>query len=406
MTTPRTVNFEVGHRFGSEGQLEVTELLNETIEYAEGKRSRRRCKVVCHTCKGDDVLHGAATYSMSIYDVQKGNSPCGCAKNPKWSEQQWRVLAERAALSNNQSLLEIYDFAGQKTKVMLSCLTCHHEWSSSNLGAVVTKRGCPACAQRARVASRLLPHETTVAKFMATGSYLQGTVFSKVGNAGRIWQYTCPVCSVDEYVKAGVCTGVFISDRTNFMAGKLTCRCAHNHRWSTGEREFQINKIIRDTCRHYKFVGWVGGEGYKTQTSRIVVECNDHGTWDASISAFIDQLQGCPKCATSGFNKGKDGSVYILVAEGRHSFVGYGISNVPDRRLSEHARNLKRAGFTIGATQIFDMTGQQAWDLEQAIKANFQCNPQDVEGFRTEATYYENYQAVCDFVDKWLFENT
>jgi hypothetical protein len=262
------------------------------------------------------------------------------------------------------------------------------------------------CGLKTRADKKATPNEEMIRRFFATGSFKPGTEFSRVKKNGRIWQYTCPGCSNDEYVKAGACTGVFHADRSNLIAGKLSCRCAYNHKWTQAERELQIAKVCSKDNRRYEFLGWREPQGYKNQSSRLYLHCPEHGKWEASVASFLDNEDGCPNCSTGGgYDRHKEGCFYVFQAEGRVPFTGYGVSNRADRRLTVHARNLEQRSLRIGATQVFYADGEVIWNLEQSVKARFELNAQDMVGFRTEATYYEYYQDVIDFVDEWLFNN-
>jgi hypothetical protein len=295
------------------------------------------------------------------------------------------------------------------TGVVVECGICKKVWTK-RVSSVLTGYGCLDCKSKSAGATLTKPENIAIAEFIESGAFVEGTTFSKTepvfygGKLRALWEVTCPRCSNDEFVREGLCAGVFVSETHNLRQGKLTCRCSTKYRWTKEQREYQTRQIC-EKSQLYKFVGWEG-DTYKNAYSRVVIQCSEHGEFGVGISHFVNQGTRCPDCANTGFNYRKAGSIYIFQALGRYSFTGYGISREPDQRLSVHSRNLKRAGFTIGQTQIYHMTGQQAWDVEQLLKRTFPVNPQDIEGFRTEATYYEHYQAVCDFVDKWLFENT
>lgn len=74
------------------------------------------------------------------------------------------------------------------------------------------------------------------------------------------------------------------------------------------------------------------------------------------------------------------------------------------RRLSEHRRNLARVGLTIGPTRVYEMDALLAWEIEREIKYNFPLKSQVISGFMTEATSYELYQNVIDFVERKIFD--
>jgi len=404
--THQQIDTFIGHKFGKDDQLCV-------IGWDGTRATRGYNKVYtvkCTKCAEDTELFADATFRMVKGNILRGSVPCGCAIQRNWEPWQYKVRATRAAKSLNFTILDYCEeLVKSDTDVVVECETCKKVWTK-RVASLLMGYGCLHCKNKAAGVVLTKPENVVITEFVESGAFVPGTTFSKTepqlygGRLRALWEVICPLCSSDEFVRAGLCSGVFVSDSHNLRSGKLPCRCSTKYRWTKEQREYQVRKVC-ERSQLYKFVGWLGGV-YKNAYSRVVMQCSDHGEYSVGVSGFVAQGTRCPDCAKTGFNLRNAASVYILQAVGRYSFTGYGISREADRRLSEHSRNLKRVGFTIGQTQIYPMTGQQAWDLEKVIKAKFPLNPQDIPGFRTEATYYEHYQAVCDFVDKWLFENT
>ena len=103
-----------------------------------------------------------------------------------------------------------------------------------------------------------------------------GFVFNKsdkeLSSGGKpYWEYTCPVCSSDEYVQNGLCSGVFTSTSSSLCRGSKGCRCGGNYYWTKEQREYQIQKICKK--EGFIFIGWV--DGYKNADSKIVWMCNN-----------------------------------------------------------------------------------------------------------------------------------
>ena len=132
--------------------------------------------------------------------------------------------------------------------------------------------------------------------------------------------------------------------------------------------------------------------------SKMILECPQHGQWKIRFGNFVSE-RGCPACAKTGYKKLLDGYLYVFRAQKEAcKFAGYGISNTPVVRLATHRYNLSKYGFSIAELEIFKTSGQIALDIENHIKYSFPCNPQEIEGFKREATHSHLYENVVDFV--------
>jgi len=75
------------------------------------------------------------------------------------------------------------------------------------------------------------------------------------------------------------------------IMGHRCPQCAGKRRWTSQEREQQINDKPNIT-----FVRWVGA--YKNNKSKAVCRCETDGfEWTASISGLLNHNSGCPQCA-------------------------------------------------------------------------------------------------------------
>lgn len=394
----------IGYRYGCGSQLGVVGW--------DGSRNGRGIKlytVHCDVCETDPELHGDATYKMAKGDILVGGHPCGCSLIPKWTTAQYKVKVTRAAAEKN---LIVHGFSTDviqsDTKIRLECNVCGHKWSTCNVSHFTgtESNGCPSCKKKAVSLAQTKTDEEMTAGFMASGKFLEGTKFwrsDKLSSTGYkpYWNYSCPSCSNDEYVKAGVCSGVFTASSNHLRQGKQTCRCGGRAYWSKQQREYQINKKLERFPKH-TFVGWA--TEYTNNTSKITLHCEEHGNWDTTISNFLGiESRSCPDCAKSGYNRQRDGYVYIVLAESMYSsFTGYGITNNPVTRLTKHSYNFKAAGFTPVLQQVYKMGGHAAPAVEKAIKLKFPVNSQAIEGFITEATHAYLYEDVVSFVKEQL----
>ncbi len=128
-------------RFGEEGQLEV-------IGWS-GKRKGRSDKfyiLKCNKCSQDRELFGDGYFKTMRCSLDRGAVSCGCSKSPKWSQEQFHILCKRKSLEVGHKFLGfIGNWAGQTTKIKMSC-NQHGEWGSGTVANFISKgHGCPTC---------------------------------------------------------------------------------------------------------------------------------------------------------------------------------------------------------------------------------------------------------------------
>lgn len=88
--------------------------------------------------------------------------------------------------------------------------------------------------------------------------------------------------------------------------------------------------------------------------------CSEGHTWKAVVHSR-SLGRGCPSCAESGYNPSKDGWLYLLRHDGL-DLLQFGLTNVPDQRLSTHRK---------GGWEILDLRGPMAGDLAAEWERSF-----------------------------------
>jgi hypothetical protein len=394
----------IGMKYGEENQLEVIEQTINTRKYI------KNFLVKCHSCAKDPELFGDAIFKATSAGILEENIPCGCGKNFRWSIEQRRIRVIRACEDSGKVVF--LGFVGEQTgseiKIKLRCLLDGHEWSPT-MNNFMKGSGCPECKRLTISKGKKLPDEIVSDNFMKSGSFKKGTLFWRSGKRdsyGRLvtWKYWCPACSIDEYVTAGVCSGVFEDDSAHLKSGVLSCRCSKHYRWTKEQREYQIAKALNGSD-HYEFMSW--DEDYRGASTRIIIKCKHHGIFTIPLSKFIYRGQRCSSCAEYGFNPNYPTTLYIILVEGSsYNFTGYGITRNPEERLKTHKRNLAKGGFSILNQKLFEMSGHDALSIESKIMDEFKSFPQNIEGFKKEATYANNYLKLVEFVKDTVANET
>lgn len=239
-------------------------------------------------------------------------------------------------------------------------------------------------------------------KFFDTGSFAEGTVFwlsDQNDNESRVlWQYACPICMQDEYAQQGLCTGVFNSRISNLLTGKRSCRCSGKFQYTKEQQEYRIKGALKD-APSVTFVGWM--ESFRGSNTRVSLNCAQHGTWSTGLSNVLWSKTRCASCAKHGFNKTIPAYVYVILVgkDDAPEFTGYGITNNIKIRLQAHKSMLKRHGYKILDISHIKTTGTDANLIESKIKESWDLFSQDIDGFRKEATYTDNYDDIKIFLE-------
>jgi hypothetical protein len=292
-------------------------------------------------------------------------------------------------------------YRGGRTYLNLICKNGHSYNTTSIDKLLSCNRGCRSCV--AVNLSRLYtpPEEDTIDDFMKGGKFKEGTIFCK---EGKKWTYKCPVCSHDDIVVKGLCSGVFIGRQEKMKAGQLSCRCSPKWSgWNQEIRTFQISHLLIGSS--LTFIGWSGSDF--GEHSKITINCKEHGNHTLTLGSFLYNGTRCPQCSKTGFNKSKPSIFYILKIDGKYSnFTGYGISGNINTRLKVHGENLNSAGYSITDKYLVKGSGEDIFKLESAVKKDFAKFSQSVEGFKREATYYENYDKLIEYAVNYIKEKT
>lgn len=367
---------------------------NLTVTGWDGTRvnGSKQYTLQCSECSRDTELFGDGLFYSTKHMLKQGKVPCGCATNPRWSSAQYSIRVKRVLSKQQVVIISHGEHSGSGTKLRLRCLIDNHEWESSYKN-VLAGYGCRVCGNSLKVVDDAIK----INAFRDSGKFVAGTEFWKSTNkdsSGKHkWYSACPVCSVDEYVQAGVCSGVFESSVTNLMRGGLPCRCSTKVKWTKAHREFQMAKSESP----FRFIGWCNDPAKPHDCAEFM--CETHGHFETTAGEFLNANRGCPKCVSHGFKNHLEAYLYVLKIQSESSEItGFGITNDITTRLSAHQRELGKAGLFITDQSVIKVSGKEAQQIEKTVTARFDCVDIGVDGFKREATL-SDYQTVKKFVD-------
>lgn len=185
--------------FGADSQVSVLGYIH-IKRTADAKYADKFYVTHCKTCAEDPELFGEAMFITNKSGLQNNKLPCGCSKNPKWEEWQFKKLTKRKLENAGYSLANISDdYVGQHTKLTALC-TKHGEWSTT-ITAIYNKNNfCRLCADEQNSLNNRKPDNVMIKSFMETGMYPLGTIFERSDRrtsqgAKNYWTIMCPVCN-------------------------------------------------------------------------------------------------------------------------------------------------------------------------------------------------------------------
>ena len=339
------------------------------------KHGKGRLIMSCDRCSLDKELfpEGKIVTSLDSFNAKR----CVCACNPKhrFDEEQHNIRVERRCKELGYEFKGYRDdrYQGADTYLILHNPVTGNTWDTTIIQSFLrlgTKD--PEVYNSLRGQSCKLPDDYFINKFKLTGSFKEDTIFERLNS--RSWRYWCPNCSLDEYVKAGVCEPWFHSSSIHLLEGKVTCRCKKNSfRWNTEQRQYQIKKILNDNMLG-EFIGWGCPRGYTNGRSIVIWKCqgSNHRN-ETMFSNFIKRLS-CEECSANGFKNHLPAYLYAVRWKGdRYDAIKIGITNL-DVRTRIQSQNLKTELTSELLNVYHHEDGNVVEECEKMIKRSLNCN--------------------------------
>lgn len=190
--------------------------------YSSGKHPKYIC--TCSICSIDKEMfpYGSIIGDKSI--LRNGGCCCGCSKSSRWNEDQNYIRVKRKCSETGYIFHGWYgEYNKSKTYLDLENPETGNRWNSTNLDSFLRGCGDPIGGLESRKRSRAKSIDQHLKSFYEAGIKEDYILWAK--DDQRLpyyyWCYICPVCSYDEYVKSGVCSGVFESHYKSLKEGSF-----------------------------------------------------------------------------------------------------------------------------------------------------------------------------------------
>lgn len=332
-------------------------------------RNTHNKKFSCHcSVCGEDKELFTDGFMVTKDKLIAGICPCGCSRNHRWAEGQNEIRVQRECIERGYIFHGwAGDYKGNKTYLDLENPETGNRWRSTNLNSFLSGR-----ADSPRGKSK--PEDGHLQDFIKAGF----TTDYKFWRSDKLdtkrqksyWYYTCPVCSNDEYVQAGVCSGVFESKNDHLKNSNKSCRCTH-YIWTQEQREYQINKICKE--EGLTFLGWENEEGYKNSSSKFKWLCTESHECCTRVNDFLNGAARCKTC--SDIKQKESGSLYgyypdrtqetdyLYILNFNNKYIKVGRSFYVDKRITRLRKLSKTRKIT--KIKILIATHQEVYDCEQ-----------------------------------------
>lgn len=352
--------------------------------------------------------------AIFIFDKRNGGAiSCNCSDRPNYCNYEWIVKIYNKTISKNVLFLSANDEKIQSNKkVKLFCYAHKKIFPVIITNLFKPDRddsGCGECK------TQKLRHSDSSHSdvFLATGHFVEGTRFwrsDKTRNGRHIfWNYYCPVCSNDEYVKNDLCSGIFESEYASLKYGRKSCRCSNTFLWSSAQREYQIKKTFQSRSTKlvtYIFLGWK--TEYKTSTDIFLYNCSQHGIKEMSVTNLLSNNIGCSEC--SGNNQ-MYSYIHLVSDKSTPYCLKYGIETILGNRVIQQN---SRSKLEITSLCSFKFNSvNDCRNAENECKKIFQkennnklhrigfCTKNEMKDGYSETTSIDNMDKIIAIYEKW-----
>lgn len=209
--------------------------------------------------------------------------------------------------------------------------------------------------------------------------------------------YVCPVCSYDEFVSDGLCSGVFTIRTSDLLDGKRSCRCSISYRYTEKQRLHQVNQKCEKMG--FKLLSHVGSDKHNAKNFTLTLQCDKGHTWQSNIDRLVYKDCCCPTCAGHDQEYG-----YINIVKDQETPVAlkFGITKVLKRRLrTQNNRNV----LNMEQLDAFQFPNSQACkDAEQECKQVLNCaivSKSDMTDGHTETVALTDYDKVVSIYERF-----
>uniref|UniRef100_A0AB39AJI4 Endonuclease n=1 Tax=Vibrio phage P018-4 TaxID=3229728 RepID=A0AB39AJI4_9CAUD len=344
-----------------------------TVVGVSGKENKGAAIFIleCSICSKDEELWPYLAIKSLKGGLVRGKVPCGCTKMPKWTKDQNEIRIKRECDKRGYKFHGWSgDYNGKSTRLVLSNNVTGNHWRSATIDSLLNGKGDPIEGRGKTRLAKIKDNNVHINAFYKAGFTKDYRFWRSVRTNGLgrscYWNYTCPVCSSDEYVQNGLCSGVFESGTYNLKNGEKSCRCCKSYGWSQDQREYQINKICKE--EGLTFIAWDTEEGYLNSYAKFKWLCDEGHSCKTSVSGFLSGRR-CNTCYRNSsifygyYSDRIDEKDYLYILNFNNKYIKVGRSFNVDERIKELCKVSKIRD--ISKLRILTSSHKTVYDTEQ-----------------------------------------
>lgn len=340
------------------GELTVVSRLGATYKYV----------VTCSVCSLDTELFPLGSIQSIKHNLLRGAIPCGCGNSVRWSEEQSRVLCSRVCASRGASLEEfIGDFTGSQTRCRVYLFDYGVETTKLKVYQLIGLKEGQAIPYNLSLEDRMKSILTykgfnNTECFKEVTSSIEGYTRTKL-------QYTCRICTEDEYTKSGLCTGVFTTTYSDAKRNGVNCRCCEGYRFTAEQREFQVKNKLKLIGGSFK--GWV--DSTRSPKGKFNWLCENKHKNSTSLNNFLYGDRGCGGCVLPTGNgtgyyverKDEEDNLYVLMVKDKtEQYLKVGRTF----QLKVRLRNIETSNkVKVSLLALFKGSHEEVYKAEQGL---------------------------------------
>lgn len=325
----------------------------------------------CSICSKDEELWPVGSITSSLQDLKRGRCPCGCSKRKTYSEHQQFLRIGRMCKDIGY-IFHGWDgeYTGIKTYLKLENQVTGNKWNTTTLDSFLMGRRDPSVSKNILKEISKRPLGKHIEDFLSTGRF-EGFIFNKsekLTSSGyaRYWNVICPKCSNDEFVIAGVCSGIFTALDSSLKKGNLPCRCSKNYRYTKDQYELMIKKICSE--EDFVFIGWDKKfNGKKTYFSWV---CDNGHNCRTTVDNFLGKNVRCRECyiesgSGNGYYKNRKDEQDWLYLQMSSDWIKCGRTfRIKDRIIE----NSNSSGYDLYEIAVYTGSHKEVFKVEQEIR--------------------------------------
>lgn len=329
--------------------------------------------LTCSVCSKDTELWPYGSITSYKSGLKRGDCPCGCGKHPYWTRDQWVIRIKRECAIHNYKFNGFVEFKGVFSKLCLENLLTGHKWDTTKANDFFNGHGDPIEGAKLTTLSVTKPDASHIGEFYKAGfsaenMFKRNLELEDNNGTHSFFDYLCPVCSFDEYVEAGLCSGIFSTRQSDLKKGHSSCRCTSKYRWTRPLREYQIRKLCLEG--ESTFLCWKYSENSFNIDSVFYWRCKKGHLCETTVNNFVNSGRRCKTCSDLAADWGyypdrvnEADNLYLLLFKSKYeTFIKVGRSFDVANRIKDFLKY-----YDVEVLTTYQSNHQTIYDTEQDI---------------------------------------